>query len=98
MREKILIQFWERLDFELKNFQKLFNFLYLIKIHLELCKYHETGRFVEVEAEFDSNAAFFHLQQAANLGVLDALLNISKIYLDLPHDILASYKLPVNKN
>jgi hypothetical protein len=38
------------------------------------------------------------LQQAANLGVLDALLNVSKIYLDLPHDILASYKVPVNKN
>ena len=56
------------------------------------------GRFVEEDAEFDSNAAFFHLQQAANLGVLDALLNISKIYLDSPHDILTGYKVPVIKN
>ena len=55
------------------------------------------GRFVEENEEFDSDAAFFHLQQAANLGVLDALLNISKIFLNLPHDILPAYKVPVKK-
>lgn len=66
------------------------------KVHLELCKYYEVGRFSEPESdEFDEQAAFFHLQQAANLGLSDALTNIAKIYLQLPHDILPNYKVEV---
>lgn len=57
------------------------------------------GRFVINEnEEFDKDTAFFHLQQSANLGVLDALLNISKIYYNIPHDILSSYLLQVSLN
>lgn len=68
------------------------------KVHLELCKYYEIGRFSEPETEeFDENAAFFHLQQAAHLGVKDALTNIAKIYLQLPRDILPNYKVEVKK-
>ena len=63
------------------------------KIHLELCKYHEVGRFLvnpEIE-EYNKEAAFFHLKQAANLGVTEALINIAKIYLQLPHDVLSEF-------
>jgi len=68
------------------------------KVHLELCKYYEVGRFSEPECEeFDEEAAFFHLQQAAQLGVKDALTNIAKIYLQLPRDILPNYKVEDNE-
>lgn len=65
------------------------------KIHLELCKYHEVGRFLanpDTE-EYNKEAAFFHLKQAANLGVIEALINIAKIYLQLPHDILSDFTI-----
>jgi len=69
------------------------------KIHLEMCKYHEMGRFVASEEQhFDVDAAFFHLKQAANLGVVEALVNIGKIYLDLPRDILPNYTMPENES
>jgi len=67
------------------------------KIHLELCKYHEMGRFLTSEIEeFNQEAAFFHLKQAANLGVIEALNNTAKIYLQLPHDILPNFQVEVS--
>jgi len=64
------------------------------KIHLELCKYHEMGRFLKDDSEeFDSDSAFFHLKQAANLGVNEAMTNLAKIFLNLPRDILANYNI-----
>ena len=66
------------------------------QIHMELCKYHEIGRFVSAESDpVDEVSALFHLQQAANLGILEALLNISKIYLGIPRDILPNYSIAV---
>ena len=59
--------------------------MYILKIHLDLCKYHEIGRFVNEDEEFDVEAAFYHLKQAAKLNVLEALVNISKIYLNFNH-------------
>lgn len=63
-------------------------------VHFDLCKYHEMGRFVSDDEEIDIDSAFYHLEQAANLGILEALTNIWKTYLNLPHDILPNYKLP----
>ena len=69
------------------------------RIHLELCKYHEMGRFlVNENDDFNEEAAFFHLKQSANLGVIEALINLAKIYLQLPHDILPSYQVEVIKH
>jgi hypothetical protein len=66
------------------------------KVHLELCKYHELGRFRDDDSEAcDEEAAFFHLKQAAYLGIKEALINIAKIYLQLPHEILPSYQVEV---
>lgn len=61
-----------------------------------MCKYYESGRFTEPGTDgYDEDAAFFHLEQAANLGVIDALKNIAKIYLQLPHTVLVDFKLEV---
>lgn len=51
------------------------------------------GRFLADQSsdEYDMEAAFYHLKQAADLGIKEAMLNLAKIYLDLPHDVLASY-------
>ena len=83
------------------------------KIHLEMCKYHELGRFVPLldnqnaavddhgnghveEGKIDWAAAFFHLQQAAHLCVTEALVNIGKIYMQVPRDILSTYNVEAN--
>ena len=63
-----------------------------------MCKYHEIGRFLEENDDLnkiDYEAAFFHLKQAANLGEIEALVNIAKIYMQLPHDVLPDYKVEV---
>ena len=67
------------------------------RVHLELCIYHELGRFLTQENQpIDNKTAFFHLEQAACLGDLEALLNLAKIYMQLPHDILPDFKVDVN--
>ncbi len=83
-------------DTELRRFIQTTNMFdsNLGKVHLEMCKYHEFGRFLADEHdEIDYEAAFFHLNQAANLGVMEALVNLSKIYMQLPHDILPDYHI-----
>ena len=66
------------------------------RVHLEICKYHESGRFLaDKRSVIDYEAAFFHLRHAANLSVLEAIVNAGKILLQLPHDILAEYKIEV---
>lgn len=64
-----------------------------------MCKYHEVGRFLDENDDnstIDYEAAFFHLQQAADLGEIEALVNIAKVYMQLPHDILSDYQVKVN--
>lgn len=62
-------------------------------IHLEMAKYHECGRFSDTETdEYDQTSAFFHLKHSADLGVKEAIVNIAKIYLGLPHDLLSVYQ------
>ena len=67
------------------------------KVHLELCKYHELGRFLVNDSTIvDYEAAFYHLKHAANLGVTQAAKNVGRIYLQLPHDILADFTIEVS--
>lgn len=72
----------------------------LAKIHLELCNYHEIGRFIDLEngESIDNGAAFFHLKQAAKLGEVNALQNIAKIYMQIPRDILPQFKMEDNES
>ena len=65
-----------------------------------MCKYHEVGRFIDEDdsnSEPDMDAAFFHLKHSSNLGEIEALVNIAKIYMQLPRDILPEYNVEVNK-
>ena len=62
-------------------------FLLSFQVHLELAKYHEMYRFSE-NGEYDKNAALFHLKSAADCGIVTAIVNMAKLYCDLPHDIL----------
>jgi len=67
------------------------------QIHLEICKCYQAGRFSELDTEeYDEASAFFHLEQAAELDVKEALFALAKIYLDLPRDLLPNYS-PTDK-
>lgn len=52
--------------------------------------YYDCGRF-----EFDEDSSFYHLQIAADCGSLEAIQNISKIYMGLPRDMLSDLKFEV---
>ena len=56
-------------------------------VHFELAKYHEMCRFSE-NGVYDKRTALFHLKAAADCGIVAAIVNVSKICCDLPHDIL----------
>ncbi|XP_015930457.2 eukaryotic elongation factor 2 kinase [Parasteatoda tepidariorum] len=75
-------------DLQNENENKYFGHSVLGQIHLDLAKYHELGRFSAEGEDYDQNAAFFHLEQAAKCGNLEAINVISKIYLKIPHDFL----------
>ena len=68
-------------------------FPYFHQIHLEFAKCNEIGRFTNNEVQMD--CAMFHLEQAAACGDLQALVTMAEIYLQLPHDILASATVQV---
>ncbi len=58
-----------------------------------MCKYYQSGRFSELGSEeFDETSAFFHLEQAAELCVKEAIFALAKIYLDLPRDLLSNFQ------
>ncbi|CAF1099064.1 unnamed protein product [Rotaria sordida] len=63
------------------------------QIHLEMCKCYQVGRFSELGSEeFDEESAFFHLEQAAELCIKEAIFILAKVYLDLPRDLLSHYR------
>lgn len=61
------------------------------QIHHEMTKYHEIGRFsVEERDEVDWDAALFHEEHAAQLGVLEAIVTMARLHLDLQRDVLVN--------
>lgn len=67
------------------------------QIHLDLGKYHELCRFIsEEDATYDKKAALFHLEQSSKCGILEAIVTLSKIYMQMAHDILVEVELPVS--
>ncbi|KAL8586038.1 hypothetical protein ACOMHN_023681 [Nucella lapillus] len=61
------------------------------QIHHEMTKYHEIGRFSVGEGdEVDYDAALFHEEHAAQLGVLEAIVTMARLHLDLQRDVLVS--------
>jgi len=77
------------LNNEVRRTMELYNDSVLGMVHLELAKYHEICRFTD-DGSYDKSTALFHLKAAADCGVVDAILNIAKIYCRLPHDILSN--------
>jgi hypothetical protein len=57
-----------------------------------MCKYYQVGRFSDLGSEeFDEISAFYHLEQAAELSVREAIFSLAKIYLNLSRDLLPNY-------
>lgn len=67
------------------------------QIHHEMAKYHEIGRFLATpDCPIDWNSAFFHEKHAAELGVLEALITLARLYLGLQRDVLADCPMEVD--
>lgn len=59
------------------------------QIHLDLTRYHELHRFTSPDSPwYDRDAALFHLEKAAQCGLMEAKIALAYILLGLPHDIL----------
>ena len=65
------------------------------KIHWEMAKYHEAGRFSEDLAP-DMESALYHLKKAARGGVTDALYTLAHIHLQQPHDDFKEISMEVS--
>lgn len=76
------------LNNEVRRTMEIYNDSVLGMVHLELAKYHEMCRFTD-DGKYDKSTALFHLKAAADCGVVDAIVNVAKIYCGIPHDILA---------
>ncbi|XP_008059959.1 eukaryotic elongation factor 2 kinase isoform X2 [Carlito syrichta] len=63
------------------------------RVHLAMVRYHEGGRFCEKDEEWDRESAVFHLEHAADLGELEAIVGLGLMYAQLPHHILADVSL-----
>ncbi|KAK2509391.1 hypothetical protein MC885_005363, partial [Smutsia gigantea] len=63
------------------------------KVHLAMVRYHEGGRFCEKDEDWDRESAVFHLEHAADLGELEAIVGLGLMYSQLPHHILADVSL-----
>lgn len=65
------------------------------QVHLAIVRYHEGGRFCKKDEEWDCESAVFHLEHAADLGELEAIVGLGLMYSQLPHHILADVSLQV---
>jgi elongation factor 2 kinase len=76
----------------------MLNLLCTVQIHHDLAKYHEMGRFILPGSDdpVDLNAALFHEEHAAELGVKEAIVTLASIYLQRHHDVLASIAVDVS--
>ncbi|XP_025772435.1 eukaryotic elongation factor 2 kinase [Puma concolor] len=63
------------------------------KVHLAMVRYHEGGRFCEKDEDWDRESAIFHLEHAADLGELEAIVALGLMCSQLPHHILADVSL-----
>ena len=68
-----------------------------MQIHHEMAKYHEIGRFSVGEGndEVDWDAALFHEEYAAQLGVLEAISTLARLHLGLQRDVLVNCTVEV---
>jgi len=63
-----------------------------------MAKYHEVGRFCDKkEEDIDWDAALFHEVHAADLGELEAILTLGKLYLGMERNVLINCTIDVRK-
>nr|CAB3240932.1 eukaryotic elongation factor 2 kinase [Phallusia mammillata] len=58
------------------------------KIHYDMAAYYDIGR-----VPYHEDSALFHLETAAECGSLEAILCMAKLYMGMPHDLLAQINL-----
>ena len=70
-----------------------------MQVHHDLAKYHEMGRFILPGSDdaVDLSAALFHEQQAAELGVKEAIVTMANVYLQRSQDVLPSVTVDVSQ-
>ena len=61
-----------------------------------MAKYHEMGRFNK--DVLDTAASLFHEQQAADLGIKEAILTLANLYLGIQQDVLTNVVIEVSHN
>lgn len=66
------------------------------QVHLAMVRYHEAGRFCGKDGAWDRASAMFHLQHAADLGELEAIVGLGLMCWQLPHLILPDISLQVS--
>ena len=54
------------------------------------------GRFCDNINEVDWDAALFHERHAAELGVLEAIITLAKLYMGIQPDILVNCRVSVS--
>lgn len=65
--------------------------LKFLQVHHEIAKYHEIGRFCDKnEEDIDWDSAIFHETLAAELGELEAILTMAKLYMGLERNVLVN--------
>lgn len=67
-----------------------------MQIHHEMAKYHEIGRFSLQEDVIDWDAALFHEEHAAELGVLEAINTMARLYLGLQRHMFVNCVVQVS--
>lgn len=61
-----------------------------------MAKYHEVGRFCDKKDEdIDWDSALYHEVHAADLGELEAILTLAKLYLGQERDVLINCVIDV---
>ncbi|XP_014779788.1 eukaryotic elongation factor 2 kinase [Octopus bimaculoides] len=66
-------------------------------IHHEIAKYYELGRFKkDANSPIDWESAMYHERHAAQLGNLEAISSLARIYLGLQRDILVDCPMSVD--
>lgn len=66
------------------------------KVHLALVRYHEAGRLCGKDEAWDRASALLHLQHAADLGELEAIVGLGLMCWQLPHLLLPDVSLQVS--
>ena len=69
----------------------------LSQIHHDLAKYHELARFAPDDNSIDWDAAVYHEVQAAQCGVIEAMVTLARLYLGMNREVLVDYNIQVRK-